>query len=73
MAERVEPQYDRAKHEIIESLQGHTDVVLEKEKELIAEGYTRMYLPKSELLRPGEYVLRSSYGLPVKTLFWVKP
>ena len=72
MAKRIKPTYDPTQHDIIESLQGHADIVLEKEKVLIADGYSRMYLPKVELLHPGEYVLRSSYGLPVKILFWIK-
>ena len=69
MVERVELTYDSFQ-ENIESLQGHTDVVLEKERELIAAGYVRMFLPRVELLGPDEYVLRSFYGTPVKMIFW---
>jgi len=72
MTERIEPIYDCTEHDI-ESLQGYTDIVLKKEKELIADGYARMYLPKVELLGPGEYVLRTSYGFPLKIIFWCKP
>lgn len=72
MAERIEPIFECIENNI-ESFQGHTDFVLEKEKKLIADGYARMYLPRVELLCPGEYVLRSSYGFPVKILFWRKP
>jgi hypothetical protein len=68
MTERIEPIYD-----CIECLQGHTDLVLEKEKELIAAGNVRMFLPKVELLGSGEYVLRSFYGLPLKLIAWRKP
>ncbi len=72
MTERIRPMYDCTEN-YIESFQGHTDLVLREEKKLIADGYARMYLPKVELLHPGEYVLRSSYGFPVKILFWRKP
>ena len=74
MAAGNDPSVDmrESSKSFIESLQGHTDRVLEKEKWLLAAGYDRMFLSKAELLRPGEYLLRSSYGFPVKILFWCK-
>ena len=54
----------------IESLQGHSHFVLEKEKELIAAGYVKMSLHRVELLGPDEYVLRSLYGYPLKMIAW---
>ena len=72
MKEDIKPICECTGH-TIKSLQGHADFVLKKEKSLIANGYTRTYLPKVGMLYPGEYVLRSSYGYPVKILFWLKP
>jgi len=72
MTEHIEPVYESTEN-TIESLQGHTDTVLKEEKKLMAAGFVRMFLPKVELLHPGEYVLRSSYGFPLKTLFWRQP
>jgi hypothetical protein len=57
----------------IECIQGRADIVLKKEKELIAAGYLKRDDISEKSLGIGEYMLRSFEGNPLMMITWSNP
>ena len=57
----------------IECIQGHADMVLKKEKELIAAGYIESDDIREQSLGIGEYMLRSFDVYPLMMITWSNP
>ena len=57
----------------IECIQGHTDIVLKKEKELIAAGYMESDDIREHSIGIGEYMLRSFERNPLMMITWSNP